>query len=105
MAAPLSHITKEDLERLNAFALSDAPSSHENLSNLIQELARANSSKELCGIDGHLVVAGKGISQSRGVIELEAVLDFPDFMQHPVEQASACVALLRGSQAPLPGLP
>ena len=102
MAEPLSHISLADLKRLNAFAVSDAPSAHENLARLIGELARANDSRALCGISNHLVAGGRGVHQPNRYTMIEAILDFPDSMQHPVEQVSACVALLRRHRDEMP---
>lgn len=97
MSAPLSHITLDELKRLNSFALSDAPSSQTNLGRLIDELALSNDSRELCGASGYLVVGGRGVAEDRSYAEIEAALELPDCLCRPVEQASACVALLRFS--------
>jgi hypothetical protein len=96
MATPLSLISVADLERLNSFALSDSPASLENLGRLIRELSKANNSERLAGVPpGCLVVAGQGIPHIRHYAEVEAILEFPEELQHPVEQASACFSLLR----------
>lgn len=96
MATPLSLISLTDFVRLNSFALSDSPASRDNLSRLILELSKANGSERLAGIQpGYLVVAGQGIPHIRHYVEVEAILEFPEEMRHPVEQASACFSLLR----------
>lgn len=96
MATPLSLISLADFERLNTFALSDSPANRDNLSRLIHELSKANGSEKIAGVpSGYLVVAGQGIPHIRHCLEVEAILEFPEDMQHPVEQASACFSLLR----------
>ncbi len=96
MATPLSLITLADFQRLNGLALSDAPASRENLSRLISELARANHSEQVAGVPaGVLVIADQTIPLIRSYSEVEAILEFPENLQHPVEQVSACFSLLR----------
>jgi hypothetical protein len=93
---PLSTISKEDFLRLNEFALGEGPAAQLNLSNLIFELALKNRSQEMAGCErGVLVVAGHTIPTSSGYIMVECILDFPLELQHPVEQASACLNLLQ----------
>lgn len=96
MATHLSLISLADFERLDSFAQSGSPASQENLSRLIQELSKANGSATRAGVKpGYLVVAGQGIPHIRHYGEVEAILELPEEMRHPVEQAAACFSLLR----------
>lgn len=63
---------------------------------MIWELADANRSKQVAGVaSGVLVIAGQTIPLIRSYSEVEAILEFPEELQHPVEQLSACFSMLR----------
>ena len=102
MTTSHSLISLEDLKRLNDFALSDAPSAHENLTRSITQLATANASMQACGVPGYLIVGGDAAMAHRGYLELAALLDLPEHHRHPVMQVMACVALLRRGREGMP---
>lgn len=102
MALALSHISVSDFQGLNELAMSSSMSSQKDLAVAISDLAYANSSVRMCGKAGWLVVGGQGIVDGDSYLKIEAILDFPEEMQHPVEQASACLALLRRPASEMP---
>lgn len=98
MPKPLSHLTKEQFLALNEFALSDSPSSQANLSRRFEELAKSDSFIGGLGLlgngSGNILAADNAVNDIRHYAECEAILHFPPELQHPVEQAVACISLL-----------
>lgn len=91
-----SNITRAQLDELNAFALSEAPSAQQNLTNRLTELSRDSSlgGLGLLAKKGGILVTGDTIPNIRHLVELEAMLDFPEELQHPAEQVAVCLAIM-----------
>lgn len=96
MASARSYVCVEELISLNSLALGACKASQESLSKAITIMAAANGSKQLCGLDGYLVVSGRAMAEDASLHDLEALLDAPLEAGHPVDQVAACVRLLRG---------
>lgn len=91
-----STITRAQLDELNAFALSEAPAAQQNLTNRLAELSRDSSigGLGLLPKSGSILVTNDTIPNIRHLVELEAMLDFPEELQHPAEQVAVCLEIM-----------
>ncbi|MEJ6002593.1 hypothetical protein [Paucibacter soli] len=97
---PLSTISRDDFLAISDLAISEAPSSFLTLGKRLGQLNATTKTEEMAGdieVSGATttVVTGLAISKLQSMSELETIYEFPPELQHPAEQVTVCLAMLR----------
>ena len=97
---PLSQISRDAFLKLNEFAKSESPASILNLDCALTELNKTTETGMLAGMaalgqSNIVVLSDATIASLRSFAELETIYEFPAELQHPVEQVTVCLVLMR----------